>query len=289
MRSRLFECRILHDRFIPRRHRFLYRVFMLSLDLDELDLVTKRSRLLRINRGGLFSFRESDFLQTYKPVHNPSDATPKNEQGISQSAESVPLKKRVLDFLQARGVSDEVARVELTMMPRVAGYLFNPVSFYFCYDAADRPVAAIAEVTNTFGEMKPFLLDRTSWESGAFRLRVPKHFYVSPFSDVDVEFDFKLRPVGEKLALQIDDHADGKRTLMSVLTGKARPLRDATLLWFTFKYPFLTLKVVAAIHWQAFLLYLKKIPWFAKAARSADQRDLFQPHQSLNTRPHSES
>ena len=64
MNSRLFECRILHDRFIPRRHRFLYRVFMLAVDLDELDLVAKNSRLLRINRGGMFSFRESDFLKT---------------------------------------------------------------------------------------------------------------------------------------------------------------------------------------------------------------------------------
>ncbi|MBE35770.1 MAG: DUF1365 domain-containing protein [Opitutaceae bacterium] len=285
MNSRLFECRILHDRFIPRRHRFLYRVFMLAVDLDELDLVAKNSRLLRINRGGMFSFRESDFLKTNEEVHNPSEVAP----AVPRADESVPLKKRVIDFLQSRGVSDEVTRIELITMPRVAGYLFNPVAFYFCYDTEDRPVAAISEVTNTFGEMKPFLIDRTCCESGVFRLRVPKHFYVSPFSDVDVEFDFKLRPVGEKLALQIDDHADGKRTLMTVLTGNARPLRDTTLLWFTVKYPLLTLKVITAIHWQAFLLYLKKIPWFAKAARSADQRDLFQPHQSLNARPHSES
>jgi DUF1365 family protein len=289
MNSRLFECSILHDRFIPRRHRFLYRVFMLAVDLDELDLMAKRSRLLRVNRGGIFSFQESDFLKTNQPVHNPSEESSVNTQPVPQADESVPLKKRVIDFLQARGVSDEVRRIELIAMPRVAGYLFNPVSFYFCYDTEDRPVAAIAEVTNTFGEMKPFILDRECWESGAFRLREPKHFYVSPFSDVDVEFDFKLRPVDDKLALQIDDHADGKRTLMSLLTGNARPLRDATLLWFMFKYPFLTLKVIAAIHWQAILLYLKKIPCFAKAARSADQRDLFQPHQSLNDRPHSES
>jgi len=289
MNSRLFECRILHDRFIPLRNRFLYRVFMLAVDLDELDLVAKRTRLLGINRGGVFSFRENDFLKMDQPVHNPSDKTPASEQSIPRGDNSGSLKQRVGAFLRARGVSEESKRVELITMPRVAGYLFNPVSFYFCYDAEDRPLAAIAEVTNTFGEMKPFLLDRDCWESGVFRLRVPKHFYVSPFSDVDVEFDFKLPPVGDKLALQIDDHAGSKRTLISLLTGNARPLRDATLLWFTVKYPFLTLKVIAAIHWQAFLLYLKKIPWFAKGARSADQRDLYQPHQSLNGRPHSES
>ena len=141
MNSRLFECRILHDRFIPRRHRFLYRVFMLAVDLDELDLVAKNSRLLRINRGGMFSFRESDFLKTNEEVHNPSEVAP----AVPRADESVPLKKRVIDFLQSRGVSDEVTRIELITMPRVAGYLFNPVAFYFCYDTEDRPVAAISE------------------------------------------------------------------------------------------------------------------------------------------------
>lgn len=289
MNSRLYECRILHDRFSPRRHRFLYRVFMLSIDLDELNLVAKSSRLLRINRRGLFSFRESDFLQLDKAVHNPSVKTSPKEETIPTSANTVSLKERVGCFLRDRGVSEKAKRVELITMPRVAGYLFNPVSFYFCYDAEDRPLAAIAEVTNTFGEIKPFLLDRTCWEGGKFHLRVPKHFYVSPFSDVDVEFDFKLRPAGDKLALQIDDHAGGRRTLMTVLTGNARPLGDATLLWFVVKYPLLTLKVITAIHWQAFLLYLKKIPWFAKTARSADQRDLYHPHKSLDAQSHSES
>lgn len=269
MRSRLFECHLVHDRFVPRRHRFAYRVFMLGLDLDELGLVAKCTRLLGINRGGMFSFREQDYLRM-----------------APHPAGTKSLKQRVADFLAARAGSAKPARVELITMPRVAGYLFNPVSFYFCYDDGDRPLAAIAEVTNTFGEMKPFLLDRSCWDGGRFRLRVPKHFYVSPFSDVDVAFDFQLRPAGDCLALQIDDHAEGQRTFTSALTGRARPLRDRTLLWFFIKYPLLTVKVIAAIHWQALLLYLKNIPWFRKAARPADQRDLFNPHSSLKARSH---
>ncbi len=283
MRSRLFECRILHDRFLPRRHRFVYRVFMLGLDLDELGLVAKSTRLLGINRGGLFSFRENDFMQTGQPVHNPSTAVAAVAPGPGNTRS---LKQRVADFLVTQGKSTKPSRVELITMPRVAGYLFNPVSFYFCYDEADRPLAAIAEVNNTFGEMKPFLLDRDCWNGRAFRLRVPKHFYVSPFSDVNVTFDFKLRPVGNQLALQIDDHAAGQRTLTTMLTGRARPLRDRMLLWFFAKYPLLTVKVIAAIHWQAFRLYLKSIPWFRKAALPADQRDLFNPHSSIKARSH---
>jgi uncharacterized protein len=287
MKSRLFECRIMHDRFVPKRHRFVYRVFMLCLDLDELELVAQSTRLLGINRGGLFGFKEKDFLPTRDPIHNPSAANIAPDATLPRVEGTNTLKQRVADFLTAQGESAKPSRVELIAMPRVAGYLFNPVSFYFCYDEFDHPCAAIAEVTNTFGEMKPFLLDRSCWDRGAFRLRVPKHFYVSPFSDVDVAFDFRLRPVGDQLALQIDDHADGQRTLTSLLTGRARPLNDRTLLWFFIKYPLLTLKVITGIHWHAFHLYLKKIPWFRKAARPADQRDLFHPHDSLNARSHS--
>jgi len=263
LRSRLFECRVMHHRFTPKQHRFVYRIFMVALDLDELGTVARRARLLGINRGGMFSIREGDYL-------------PVGDEAMGSS-----LKTRVAAFLRERGVGEAPARVELVTMPRVAGYRFNPISFYFCRDAAGRPLAAIAEVTNTFGEVKPYLLERKTWDGGSFRMRVPKHFYVSPFSDVDVEFEFILRPAGERLAVQIDDHIGGERTLTSVLKGRARPLRDRTLLLFTVKYPLLTLKVIAAIHWHALRLYVKRVPWFAKAGRAGDQRDLFHPHRSL--------
>lgn len=283
MHSRLFECRILHRRFAPKPHRFLYRVFMVALDLDELDLVSRRSRLLGINRGGLFSVHERDFLPVDQAAFNASEPQPRARPAAGDPGLS--LKQRVFAFLRERGVNALPERIELITMPRVAGYRFNPVSFYFCRGADGLPLAAIAEVTNTFGEVKPYLLDNTRWSDGAFRLRVPKHFYVSPFSDVDVEFDFILRPAGRSLAVQIDDHVGAERTLTSVLTGCARPLRDRTLLLFTVKYPLLTLKVIAAIHWQAFVLYLKRLPFFPKASRAADQRDLFHPHSSISTGP----
>jgi uncharacterized protein len=274
MRSRLLECSVMHHRFTPKRHRFVYRIFMIALDLDELGTVSRRARLLGINRGGLFSIRERDYLPVNERAFNSSGV---EEPGVPGGS----LKARVAAFLRERGVEEEPARIELITMPRVAGYRFNPISFYFCRDAAARPLAAIAEVTNTFGEVKPYLLERKTWDGGAFRMRVPKHFYVSPFSDVDVEFEFILRPAGERLAVQIDDHAGGERTLTSVLKGRARPLNDRTLLLFAAKYPLLTLKVIAAIHWHALRLYLKRVPWFPKAGRADKQRDLFHPHRSL--------
>ena len=224
----------------------------------------------------------------------------------------------------------------LVTLPRVFGYLFNPVSFYFCYDRHGAPVAALAEVTNTFKEMKPYFLapetkgegreargersesqdnpptrDESSSASAPsplaprpspavpaplaprpspasetkFHLRTPKHFYVSPFSDVDVAFDFTLRTPGENLSVQIDDYVGSERTLATSLAGPRRALTNARLAWFTLKYPLLTLRIIGLIHWHAFLLWLKRVPWFAKSARAAEQRALFRPHASIARTP----
>jgi DUF1365 family protein len=131
--------------------------------------------------------------------------------------------------------------------------------------------------------MKPYFLGPGTRQAGTFSVRVPKHFYVSPFSDVDVAFDFTLRVPDGRLSVQIDDYVGTERTLTSTLTGPRRELTDARLAWFTFKYPLITLKVIGLIHWHAFRLWLKKVPWFAKSARGADQRALYRPHTSLTT------
>ncbi len=337
MNSRLYECHVMHARFIPKPHRFAYRIFMLAVDLDELPALDSRLRLFSVNRGNLYAFRENDYLPTSESIYNqspsqvchligdklgsvapmPPAAQPEPVPSASASARAraraqaqrlapastpnpmpVPaptgltapsLKTRVLAFLATRGVDlGPGGRVELVTLPRVFGYLFNPVSFYYCYDVAGTCVASIAEVTNTFREMKPYFLgpeNRRPGASGdtrpAFHLRTPKHFYVSPFSDVDVAFDFTLRAPIQNLSVQIDDYVGDQRTLTSTLTGPVRPLTDATLAWFTLKYPLITLKIIALIHWHALRLYVKKIPWFPKTNRPSDQRDLYRPHSSL--------
>lgn len=277
MNSCLYECRVMHQRLAPKPHRFDYRLFYFAVDLDELETLHRRLRLFSVNRANLYSLRESDFFPTHEPLHHTSPAS-----DIPHSALRAPpsLKSRVLSWLAARGVDVSGARVVLVTLPRIAGYLFNPVSFYFCFDRAGAPLTAIAEVTNTFREMKPFHVRERAGET-TFRLRAPKNFYVSPFSDVDVEFDFTLRTPGERLSIQIDDFVAGERTLLSALHGPRAALTDARLAWFTLKYPLLTLRVIALIHWHALILWLKRIPWFAKAARATDQRDLYRPHASV--------
>jgi DUF1365 family protein len=268
---------VLHHRFAPKAHRFEYRLFMFAVDLDELDALHRRLRLFSVNRPNLYSLRETDYLPVQETIHN---AAPAADTPLSALRPQSSLKARVLAYLATRGVDLTGGRVVLVTLPRVLGYLFNPVSFYFCFDRTGAPVTAIAEVTNTFREMKPFHVD-TPAGAGAFHRRVPKHFYVSPFSDVDVEFDFTLRVPGERLAVQIDDYVAGERTLTSTLHGPRQELTDARLAWFTLKHPLVTLRVITLIHWHALRLWLKRLPWFAKAARAADQRDLYRPHDSL--------
>lgn len=278
MPSCLYECEVLHARFAPKPHRFVYRLFLFALDLDELETLHRRLALFSVNRPNLYSFREADYLPTHEPIHHTSRPQPVCHLIGDKRA---GLKERVVAYLAGQGVDLTGGRVVLVTLPRIFGYLFNPVSFYFCYDRHGDCVAALSEVTNTFREMKPFFLGPATHTAGAFRLRTPKHFYVSPFSDVDVAFDFILRPPADRLAVQIDDYAAGQRTLTSLLTGPRRALTNGRLAWFTLKYPLLTLRIIALIHWHALRLWLKRVPWFPKAGRAAEQRDLYRPHASI--------
>ena len=279
VRSCLYECRVLHHRHAPREHRFVYSLFYFALDLDELPSVSRRSWLFSRERANVFSFRERDFLPTNEPAHN---ATRDSSPGFSES-----LKERIIAFCATGGIAlASDCRILLVTLPRVLGYRFSPVSFYFCRDADGTPRAAIAEVTNTFREVKSYLVPLASTAGtrvgdNVFRLRVPKHFYVSPFSSLETEFDFTLRTPAAHLAIRIDDHEGDQMLLHSTLTGRRVSFSDAHLGWFLIKYPFVTLGVVLRIHWQALRLWLKRVPFFRKAAGAAWQRDLHRPHSSL--------
>ena len=282
--SSLYECTVLHERFAPKRHRFSYRLFYFALDLDELEMSSRRLALFSFNRANLFSFHENDFLPTGEPLHNPTGPT----GAPSSAANPSSLKSRVRAFCSDHDADfGPGGRVLLITLPRVLGFQFNPVSFYFCFDSAGRPVGAIAEVTNTFREVKLYFVLPAEQRAGSavFRLRTPKHFYVSPFFGLDLAFDLTLRAPGEKLAVRIDDFAGDSRVLHATLTGQRTALTDARLAWFLLKYPLVTLKIVASIHWQAFRLWLKRVPYFPKTAGAAAQRDLYRPHPSIAGNP----
>jgi DUF1365 family protein len=262
-RSCLYECRVLHQRFSPKRHRFEYGIFMLAVDLDELDSLHQKLRLFSRNRANLYEFRDRDHLVT------PSSAS--------------DLRGHLTAWLATQGVDlPPDGRVVLVTLPRVFGYLFAPVSFYFCHHADGRPIGAVAEVQNTFGELKPYFVpSEPSQDRERFRLIVPKHFYVSPFSPLDLCFDFKLRSPGNRLEIGVNDVAGDQTVLVSTLVGQRRPLTDAELLRLTLRYPLVTLRVIALIHWQALRLWWRRLPWYRKADRPDLQRGIYRPHSSL--------
>lgn len=280
LRSQLYECTVHHARFAPRAHAFAYRLFYLAVDLDEVSVLASRLRLLRFNRPGLATFRERDYFPVHEPRHN-ADTTPAIPPGLG-------LKARVLAWCAERGCDPGPgARVLVVTLPRVLGYQFNPVTFYFCFDRAGAPVAAVAEVTNTFREIKPYLIAPVRQADGRlmFRQRATKEFYVSPFSDLELAFAFELAAPGATLAVRIDAFEGDRRILHSALNGGALPLTDTTLARLLLRYPVVTLQVVTLIHWQALRLWLKRVPYHRKAAAPDRQRNLHRPHPSLRPTP----
>jgi hypothetical protein len=262
MNSCLYECSVMHHRLAPKEHHFRYRIFMFALELEEIDEVARQVPLFGRNRPNLYAFRDRDHLTL-------------------PGWENATTRENVVEFLARHGIQfPGDGRITLVTLPRVLGYIFNPVSFYFCRDAADTPLCALVEVGNTFGEMKPYLL-REPVDGNRFHLNTPKHFYVSPFSPLDLAFDFKLRVPGDQLEIHIDDREGDRPVLLSALTGRRAPLTTARLLWFTVKYPLVTLKIIFLIHWHALLLWARRLPWYPKAANQDLQRDVLRPHSSL--------
>ncbi|MBY0449631.1 MAG: DUF1365 domain-containing protein [Cyanobacteria bacterium] len=260
--SSLYECQVMHHRLSPKKHRFVYNVFFFAIDLDELETLSKQLFWFNTKQAGFYRFLESDHLQ------------------LSEE----PLKERVRSYLTEQGIQLGNGRVILLTNLRTLGYVFNPVSFYFCTDEAKQPLAAIAEVSNTFYEMKPFYIPLDKTHNGTFKAIYPKYFYVSPFSDLDLKFDFRLTMPDESLKIIINDVTDeaGEQPiLLSSIVGKRLPLTDANILKLTFKYPLLTLKIIALIHWHAGLLFLKGLKFHLKESQIHLQKAVLNPHRSM--------
>jgi len=255
--ARIYECSVFHQRLKPRRNGFRYGVFMIDVDLDDLAATSRRVRGLSHNRFGLFSINDRDHVD----LGLPGGIRPNLERWLEQQQMALPAD----------------AAIRLVTFPSVFGYGFNPVSFYFISDGDGRPLASVAEVVNTFREMKLYLVDGRHGDAGWHR-RIAKDFYVSPFSDPADQFEFRLGIPGDDWRVDIDDHDEEGKVLISSIRGKARPLGTARLLRCALKYPLLSLKIIGGIHWHALLLWLRGVPFNRKADHPEVQRDVLRPH-----------
>lgn len=255
MDSCLYQATVMHHRFSPKRHRFDYSVFMFYVNIDELPMLAKKLRLFSIDRFNFFSFRKKEHLQV--------------------SAEAQSTRAQLTAYLLQNEIKLTDEKVMLLTNMNVLGYNFNPVSFYFIFDKSDEPLYCISEVSNTYREMKPFLLTRKNFENNIFSLDTEKYFYVSPFFEHDSHFTFRLAVPGEKLNIKINTVKAGTKVFISTLTGRRKALTNAALLWYSIRFPLIPVRIMFLIYWNALLLWWKKVPYRAKAANPELQRDVY--------------
>jgi uncharacterized protein len=233
----LYPGKVTHQRLRPFRHRFTYSVFSLLVDIDRLNELDRMSRLLVVNRPGILSFRESDHVER----------------------EGETLREFADRLLALAGLERPAHRILLLAYPRVFGYVFNPISVYFAYGDDGSPVALIYAVRNTFGERHSYVAPVREGELGpeGIRQERAKLLHVSPFIGMNARYHFRVLPPGRALRLRIHETENGEPLLAATFYGRAERLTDATLATCLVRFPFMTLKVIAGIHWQALRLWLK--------------------------------
>lgn len=261
MRSALYRGRVKHERIGPTPHVFKYGVHLAYLDLAELSTLFDRRWLWSVNRRNLVSFRRSDYL----------------------GAPSQPLREAVLDR-----VEDELGRrpsgsLGLLTQLRTFGYLFNPVSFYFCHDEHGQLDVIVAEITNTpWGERHSYVLDASGSKEpssidgeGAERMafRFDKAFHVSPFFGLDQVYEWRFTQSGDRIQVSMTNIEKERAVFHADLSCERRPITGWSLAVALCRYPLQPLRLHLAIYWQAARLYLKRTPFFTHPDKRVPVQD----------------
>lgn len=233
LRSALYAGHVVHERTRPKRHRLRYRVFMLLLDLDEIDALDRSLKRFSRGRFNLISFHDRDHLDD-------PDAS---------------LKQTVLAKLRSRGLHAE--RVSVLAMPRILGKGFNPLSVFFCHDAEGKLVATVHAVRNTFGQRHDYVLPARRTVGGWIEQGARKAFYVSPFLPMDLRYGFEIAPPGEAVHVGVDVLDEEGLLLAATFSGERRDLTDGAIWKALATHPWQVAGILAAIHWEALKLVFK--------------------------------
>ena len=236
MRSALYTGTLLHSRREPARNTFRYPISFFVLDLDELPELERRLTLFSVNRPNLVTLRDHDHFEG-----------------------SLPVRDAAIRFCAEHGV--EVERVLMLAQLRVLGYVFNPVSFHWCYGPDGKLACMIAELNNTFGERLPELLPGPS-----LRYSHEKRLHVSPFFGLDQTYEYAFSEPGDEVWARVNVRENGSLPLTAVLHGRRQELTNASLARALARYPLMPVQVISLIHWNALKLWLKRIPFHRKPA-----------------------
>ena len=234
----LYFGKVMHARLKPKQHRFNYNVFSMLIDLDQYEQAAKQSTIFSINKANLLSFHEKD--------HGPRDGS--------------NLRLHI-DNLLKNGNIARPEKIRLWCNPRVFGYTFNPLSIYFCYDKSGAISALVYQVHNTFGQDHSYIAQVTPEQSkdASIRQSADKEFYVSPFLDMDLRYDFRINEPQEDLRIRILEHDAEGPILSATFFGKYKSANTRNLLKGVTNTIGLTWKIMAGIHFEAIFLWAKGI------------------------------
>lgn len=244
MTPQLLQAQVMHKRLMPRVNEFCYGVYYLAIPLQSLH-DGSLARVVAVDRHAVTSFFRKD--------HGPRDGG-----SLAQWAK---------DILDQNGLNDVVRDVTLICMPRILGYVFNPVSFWLCMDAERQIRAVICEVNNTFGESHSYLCAHKDGRviTPKDRLKAEKLFFVSPFIERQGSYSFRFFHSEQTFSAHIDYYDEnGQKLLATALTGTNEQLTKGSLRAAFWRHPLVTFKAIGLIHYQAIKLLLKRIRYIVK-------------------------